>query len=603
MTQSVIKYILILIISYPISSIIYSAHASIYTSYNQSLANTYRRASYKPSELRRYLMERSERIANRRSTAHSKIAQVNPDVTTLQKLSKDDIQNVYNSAKKRDSDLFNSEHKWFRRMKWYNNNDDRSPYNIEYFADTGSEIDQWAQAYRMLGGFIDCDHNKDDSHDSGDDEEEGCSRWMMWAAYYNPNYNGGGRNEYFSYNGDDDFYNLNSGKYYDNVETDEPVSRLDCHSPETDWILVGVYRQEFYQFLEQISKHLWAIDEYEYVVALSGLAYMTDADCWQVGNTNDGSTLYAGIEPLSGGYFQISLYTDASCLYPRNDLELTFDDFGLTSSMNLGSGDGGNDDGYDDDIYSTLYEYWQQSQEYTLKLLNEVYDEYKYCTLCMDYPTYQDGYFNGNDGTEDDDLINQCWKFHSHDSFVCESDCLALADSQGTILEVKYGDTFFGEAWEGSTGDGIDTHYDHYKQVYTTDNIALKLQKLKANAFLCFSSILFFATFLAFAVTKGSRGSRNYMDDRSQSLLSNEIRGSERSISTRRSRSRRKADIESCKENSIDIKSPNHLPRRKRSNRRIKVKSSSHSGATISSSSKYSVKTNSRRKQREIDDF
>jgi hypothetical protein len=45
-------------------------------------------------------------------------------------------------------------------------------------------------------------------------------------------------------------------------------------------LLMGVYRQEFYQFIEQMSKHVWAIDEYEYVVALAGLAYMTDEDCW-----------------------------------------------------------------------------------------------------------------------------------------------------------------------------------------------------------------------------------------------------------------------------------------------------------------------------------
>ena len=32
---------------------------------------------------------------------------------------------------------------------------------------------------------------------------------------------------------------------------------------------MGVYRQEFYQFIEQISKHLWAIDDYEYAVALA----------------------------------------------------------------------------------------------------------------------------------------------------------------------------------------------------------------------------------------------------------------------------------------------------------------------------------------------
>jgi hypothetical protein len=32
---------------------------------------------------------------------------------------------------------------------------------------------------------------------------------------------------------------------------------LDCHAPDSSWVLLGVYRQEFYQFIEQISKHLW----------------------------------------------------------------------------------------------------------------------------------------------------------------------------------------------------------------------------------------------------------------------------------------------------------------------------------------------------------
>ena len=63
-----------------------------------------------------------------------------------------------------------------------------------------------------------------------------------------PNYAGGGYDEYFG--------------------NDAPGS-LDCHSPDTDWKLIGVYRQEFYQYIEQISKHLWAIDELEYIVALA----------------------------------------------------------------------------------------------------------------------------------------------------------------------------------------------------------------------------------------------------------------------------------------------------------------------------------------------
>ena len=54
--------------------------------------------------------------------------------------------------------------------------------------------------------------------------------------YIDPNYAGGGYGEYFG--------------------EDAPGS-LDCHSPDTDWVLIGVYRQEFYQYIEQISKHLW----------------------------------------------------------------------------------------------------------------------------------------------------------------------------------------------------------------------------------------------------------------------------------------------------------------------------------------------------------
>lgn len=54
-------------------------------------------------------------------------------------------------------------------------------------ADPSQEYDKWAQAYRMMGGFIDCAHSKDeDHHDDKEGEGNGgksaCSRWMMWAA-------------------------------------------------------------------------------------------------------------------------------------------------------------------------------------------------------------------------------------------------------------------------------------------------------------------------------------------------------------------------------------------------------------------------------------
>ena len=57
-----------------------------------------------------------------------------------------------------------------------------------------------------------------------------------FAQYVDPNYAGGGYDEYYG---------------------DDAPGSLNCHSPDTDWELIGVYRQEFYQYIEQISKHLW----------------------------------------------------------------------------------------------------------------------------------------------------------------------------------------------------------------------------------------------------------------------------------------------------------------------------------------------------------
>ena len=288
-----------------------------------------------------------------------------------------------------------------------------------------------------------------------------------------------------------------------------------------------MYRQEFYQYIEQISKHLWAIDEYEYVVALAGLAYMTDEDCFYVGTANDGSSIYAGVAPKEYGRFEMALYTDDYCLNPNENLGKTFDDYGLTSNVNLkgGSGDGG-----DDDSYSYAYEWWTDTQEYTLTLLNEVYDEFRYCTSCIDYPTYQDGYFIGDYGTDDDDLINQCWKFYSHDSFSCDADCIALGHSQGTILSLNVGGKLYGEALSSFYENDVPT---------ATVREESKFSKLLANAFVTFSFIVFVATFLAFAVARRSRY-RESRSSKSRRLLDDDDDYKSTSRRSRRSKSRPK---------------------------------------------------------------
>jgi len=514
-----------------------SSLRSISNNKNILKKNNVSHKAHKPNEHRIIESEFSERMASRRAAARAKIAQHRPETSSLHKIDSKEFTNIKSKLSNIDPELKKTEHQWIRQMNW-NSGNDPDPYESSFLADSGVEYDWWAQGYRLVGGYIDCDTERNDgSHDSGDDDggNTGCPRWMIWASYYNPNYNGGGREEYFEY-GDQDFYKE------DEAITDEPLSHLDCHAPDTEWVLIGIYRQEFYQFIEQISKHLWAIDEYEYVVALAGLAYMTDSDCWLVAYDDDGNPIYAGVQPLPLGKFQMSLYSDEQCLFINEHLDMTFDDLGLTSSMKLSSHDEGNDDGYDDDMYATLDGYWKSAQEYTLELLNEVYEEYKYCTLCMDYPTYQDGYFIGDYGTDEDDLINQCWKFHSHDSYTCESDCLSLADSQGTIVEIRYGDKFFGEAWDGSHGSGRETHYDHYKQGYTTDSNQAKFEKFKATMFMTLSGILFISTFLAYTVSRGEskdvEKSRALLTEVERERARSSSRGHSRSKSKHRSKSR-----------------------------------------------------------------
>ena len=282
-----------------------------------------------------------------------------------------------------------------------------------------------------------------------------------------------------------------------------------------------MYRQEFYQFIEQISKHLWAIDEYEYVVALAGLAYMTDYDCFYVGQTN-GNDVYAGVAPQPYGYFQMALYTDDYCLCPDDSLGVTFDDFGLQSDIDLGS-----KDATDDDSYSWAYDWWYDTQEYTLTALNEVYNEYKYCTTCIDWPTYQDGYFIGDYGTDDDDLINQCWKFHSHDSFICGADCIAKGHAQGTILSITYGDTSFGKV--------SSSFYEQSSSGSGSGSVESPMARLLANAFLTLSFLLFVATFLAFAVARRSRY-RESKSSRSRRLLDDDGHRSRKSRRSSKSR-------------------------------------------------------------------
>lgn len=405
--------------------------------------------------------------------------------------------------------------------------------------DNAASYDKWAQTYRMLGPYIDCDHqkksnqkknenkNKNDENKNNNNENKNkgrnlsgdnnnnvyCSRWVMWASYVNPNYQGNEYKEYFGNN---------------------PTSPLDCHEENSNYKLVGVYRQELYQFYEQISKHLWAIDEYEYVVAIAGLKYMTNYDCRQIGYDNYGAAIYGGVEPLPNADIMMGVYSDDQCTTLLTNSKYTYASFGLESDYG-GSSYSGKE--------ST---WWANTQEPTLTLFNEVFEIYKSCVSCVDYPTYQDGYFKGNDGTEDGYLINQCWKFYSHNSYQCNGDCIAMANAQGTVMQFAYEGNTYGY---GTPKESYNSGYtDGYNQVTTSRTSAAssvsRFSKLKANAFIGISTILFVGTFLAFAIARASARALD-RKSKSQHLLFDEEKHESRSRKSSSGRSARSNNKES----------------------------------------------------------
>ena len=330
--------------------------------------------------------------------------------------------------------------------------------------------------------------------------------------------------------------------------------------------MLGVYRQEFYQYIEQISKHLWAVDAYEYVVAVAGLAYMTKNDCFYVGTSSSGQEIYAGVAPKTGGKFEMALYTDDYCLTPNDSLGLTYDDLKNGNNRELGNNNNGYNGGDDNGWY-------QATQEYTLTNLNNVYEDFKYCTLCIDYPTYQDGYVIGDNGMDDDDLINQCWKFYSHDSYTCEADCISLGHSQGTIVSVVVGDKTYGQVLSNYY-DGSGSGYESSAAAASTATVPeeSRFTRLLANAFVTFSFIVFIATFLAFAVARRSRY-RESRSSKSRRLLDDDEDG--RSPRSRRS-SRSKSKSREVEDGDGLFRSSSRKSRSKSGSKRSKTRSKSH---------------------------
>lgn len=143
---------------------------------NMNATNPFR--IFSEEEIEKERRERKQRIRERRERVRELLKNAPPPKQEqLTKLSEDEVNKISDD----------------RKLNWFSGSS-TSSYSASFLADPSQDYDKWAQAYRMLGGYIDCDHDKDSSgsHNSGDNNNGGgeaggaCSRWMMWAAVSNP---------------------------------------------------------------------------------------------------------------------------------------------------------------------------------------------------------------------------------------------------------------------------------------------------------------------------------------------------------------------------------------------------------------------------------
>mgnify|MGYP005853584773 CR=1 FL=1 len=163
-----------------------TSSSSTFNPYNDtSFARNLKRNVYRAPDTE----EREEEARRRRARARERRAKAKEYLATLsetasssttssskvQRLTKEQVDNVA------------------RRTSWFGNSGSVS-YNaaLQYLADPSQDYDKWAQAYRMLGAFIDCDHDwsegsqdqggDNNNNNNGGDNQDHCARWMMWAS-------------------------------------------------------------------------------------------------------------------------------------------------------------------------------------------------------------------------------------------------------------------------------------------------------------------------------------------------------------------------------------------------------------------------------------
>jgi len=332
-------------------------------------------------------------------------------------------------------------------------------YNVEPFAYGVDEYDEYQQAWRLMGFIVDCnpmvddDYYANDGSGSGDQgTEDGCARYVLWAAYVDLEYEDGGIGEYQYWNITNNAWDTAACDY----SGSERCAKMDCHLESTHFSLLGFFKHKSYDdWMEQLFKHegicVWNDEEY---------AFMSNArEAWPQGcidsytTTNDGDEIYYDIKPVQGGDIEVALYTDTQCIKEytstgNNDANTVENILGNFFLEHDGSGDNG-------------YDFSSDSLEESMERWDSAFAKFRICQPCVAYDleNYDGSKFSDDDGGGDGDMfdcyddadytnVNQCMKFMAKTTMnTATFRDMSLGRYQGTLTATQMNGYNVSKTW------------------------------------------------------------------------------------------------------------------------------------------------------------
>mmetsp|Transcript_26805 Transcript_26805/g.62659 ORF Transcript_26805/g.62659 Transcript_26805/m.62659 type:complete len:524 (-) Transcript_26805:297-1868(-) len=347
-----------------------------------------------------------------------------------------------------------------------------SIYNVEPFVYGVDEYDEYQQAWRLMGFIVDCypmvddDYYQNDGSGSGDQgTEDGCARYVLWAAYVDLEYEGGGIGEYQYWNATQNIWDTTAC----DASGSSRCAKMDCHQENTHFSLLGFFKHKSYDdWMEQLFKHegicVWNDEEY---------AFMKNArKAWPQGcvdsytTTDSGDEIYYDIKPIQGGDIRVGLYSDTQCIKEYNpsgnDDPITVENIlGNFFLANSGSGD---------DYY---YDFSSDSLEDSMARWDSAFGKFRICQPCVAYDLdnadgtkfYDDD--NGNAGDmfdcyDDADYtnVNQCMKFMAKTTMnTATFRDMSLGRYQGTLTATQMNGYSGSKSWRSEAWENALTYF------------------------------------------------------------------------------------------------------------------------------------------------